>query len=72
MSLFKSSPPSLIVTFYLLGGQEVVASGVKKVETTRAPDGSFSSYQIEWHEGRMPRFFSFSLNHISAITAIEE
>lgn len=72
MSLFKSSPSSLIVTFHLLGGQKVVTSGVKSVQTTKAADGSFASYHIEWNEGKAPRFFSLALNHISAITAIEE
>jgi hypothetical protein len=71
VSLFKSEP-SLKVTFYLRGGQEVTTTGVKELSTTKARDGGFASYSIEWHEGKKPVFFSLTLDHISAIVAVKE
>jgi hypothetical protein len=62
----------LTVSFYLTGGNRVDVTGVKKLETTRAPDGSFASYTIEWHPGQQPAFTSFALNHITAITAYKD
>lgn len=65
----KPSDNGLRVTFFMTGGQNVVTTGVKEITTTKNGEGNFSSYSIEWHEGKKPAFFSLALDHIAGIVA---
>jgi len=63
---------SLCVQFYMKGGQIVSVHGVKKLTVSKAAEGGFASYSIEWHVGFKPALLSLTLDDISAIHATEE
>lgn len=66
-----SQKDHLTVSFYLTGGQIVQTHHVKLIETKKTAEGGFGSYKIVWHAGFEPKYFSLTLDHISAITVLE-
>lgn len=62
----------LTLTVHLAGGGTIVTKHVKEASVIRSPDGTFTKYEIVWHQGYQPSMFSISIPAIQAFVVEED